>query len=137
MKHFWHNAALFRASAAAKIILRAAAGNMLIVKPQERGSRGSASGGRERLDGNSSELRPIDHGFCLPEALEPPYFEWLHWPQVQSCLLLCSSDESAPAGCQLVCFGAATEAAAQQPVHFEIKASKMVLRHTCLFLCRR
>lgn len=24
---------------------------------------------------------PIDHGFCLPEALEPPYFEWLHWPQ--------------------------------------------------------
>lgn len=27
-------------------------------------------------------LIPIDHGFCLPEALEPPYFEWLHWPQV-------------------------------------------------------
>lgn len=27
------------------------------------------------------ELVPIDHGFCLPEALEPPYFEWLHWPQ--------------------------------------------------------
>jgi hypothetical protein len=24
---------------------------------------------------------PIDHGFCLPEALEPPFFEWLHWPQ--------------------------------------------------------
>ncbi|XP_057785788.1 phosphatidylinositol 4-kinase gamma 8-like isoform X1 [Salvia miltiorrhiza] len=28
-----------------------------------------------------SELVPIDHGFCLPEALDDPYFEWLHWPQ--------------------------------------------------------
>ena len=28
------------------------------------------------------ELIPIDHGFALPEALEPPYFEWQHWPQV-------------------------------------------------------
>ncbi|XP_047944966.1 phosphatidylinositol 4-kinase gamma 8-like [Salvia hispanica] len=28
-----------------------------------------------------SELIPIDHGFCLPEALDDPYFEWLHWPQ--------------------------------------------------------
>lgn len=27
------------------------------------------------------ELTPIDHGLCLPEALEDPYFEWLHWPQ--------------------------------------------------------
>ncbi|PIN24418.1 Phosphatidylinositol 4-kinase [Handroanthus impetiginosus] len=26
-------------------------------------------------------LVPIDHGFCLPEALDDPYFEWLHWPQ--------------------------------------------------------
>jgi hypothetical protein len=32
----------------------------------------------------SYELIPIDHGFCLPEALEAPYFEWLHWPQVSS-----------------------------------------------------
>ncbi|KAF6263157.1 phosphatidylinositol 3 and 4-kinase-domain-containing protein [Scenedesmus sp. NREL 46B-D3] len=32
----------------------------------------------------SYELIPIDHGFCLPEALEAPYFEWLHWPQ--ACL---------------------------------------------------
>lgn len=30
------------------------------------------------------ELIPIDHGFCLPEALEPPYLEWLHWPQVRA-----------------------------------------------------
>ncbi|KAJ0590944.1 putative 1-phosphatidylinositol 4-kinase [Helianthus annuus] len=27
------------------------------------------------------ELVPIDHGFCLPESLDDPYFEWLHWPQ--------------------------------------------------------
>ncbi|CAM8880366.1 unnamed protein product [Rhodiola kirilowii] len=27
------------------------------------------------------ELVPIDHGFCLPEWLDDPYFEWLHWPQ--------------------------------------------------------
>ncbi|KAH7444925.1 hypothetical protein KP509_02G098400 [Ceratopteris richardii] len=27
------------------------------------------------------ELIPIDHGLCLPEALEDTYFEWLHWPQ--------------------------------------------------------
>ncbi|KAL6766876.1 hypothetical protein ACKKBG_A37730 [Auxenochlorella protothecoides x Auxenochlorella symbiontica] len=27
------------------------------------------------------ELVPIDHGFALPEELEPPYFEWQHWPQ--------------------------------------------------------
>lgn len=36
------------------------------------------------VDSRASAYRlvPIDHGFCLPEALEPPYFEWLHWPQV-------------------------------------------------------
>lgn len=27
------------------------------------------------------ELFPIDHGLCLPETLEDPYFEWIHWPQ--------------------------------------------------------
>ncbi|CAA0822476.1 Phosphatidylinositol 4-kinase gamma 7 [Striga hermonthica] len=27
------------------------------------------------------ELVPIDHGLCLPETLEDPYFEWIHWPQ--------------------------------------------------------
>ncbi|XP_002985052.2 phosphatidylinositol 4-kinase gamma 6 [Selaginella moellendorffii] len=30
---------------------------------------------------NSVELIPIDHGLCLPESIEDPYFEWLHWPQ--------------------------------------------------------
>ncbi|KAL6272197.1 hypothetical protein ACE6H2_022889 [Prunus campanulata] len=28
-----------------------------------------------------AELVPIDHGLCLPEWLDDPYFEWLHWPQ--------------------------------------------------------
>ncbi|KAJ6684436.1 PHOSPHATIDYLINOSITOL 3-AND 4-KINASE [Salix viminalis] len=25
------------------------------------------------------ELIPIDHGLCLPESLEDPYFEWIQW----------------------------------------------------------
>ncbi|XP_009381646.2 phosphatidylinositol 4-kinase gamma 6 [Musa acuminata AAA Group] len=31
--------------------------------------------------GAQTELVPIDHGLCLPESLEDPYFEWIHWPQ--------------------------------------------------------
>ncbi|RLN13102.1 hypothetical protein C2845_PM09G11260 [Panicum miliaceum] len=31
--------------------------------------------------GNQTELIPIDHGLSLPECLEDPYFEWIHWPQ--------------------------------------------------------
>ncbi|KAK1361970.1 1-phosphatidylinositol 4-kinase [Heracleum sosnowskyi] len=27
------------------------------------------------------EIVPIDHGLCLPESLEDPYFEWIHWAQ--------------------------------------------------------
>lgn len=38
-----------------------------------------------KLDGGGRfgrvELVPIDHGLCLPESLEDPYFEWMHWPQ--------------------------------------------------------
>lgn len=38
-----------------------------------------------KLDGvgrfGEVELIPIDHGLCLPESLEDPYFEWIHWPQ--------------------------------------------------------
>jgi hypothetical protein len=30
---------------------------------------------------NQTQLIPIDHGLCLPECLEDPYFEWIHWPQ--------------------------------------------------------
>ncbi|XP_052196383.1 phosphatidylinositol 4-kinase gamma 7-like [Diospyros lotus] len=39
----------------------------------------------KKLDGvgrfGQVELVPIDHGLCLPESLEDPYFEWIHWPQ--------------------------------------------------------
>lgn len=45
------------------------AGNMLV-----RNFHGSYAAG-------VAELVPIDHGFCLPESLDDPYFEWLHWPQ--------------------------------------------------------
>ncbi|KAL4179123.1 hypothetical protein AMTRI_Chr13g118460 [Amborella trichopoda] len=31
--------------------------------------------------GEGYGLVPIDHGLCLPQALEDPYFEWLHWAQ--------------------------------------------------------
>ncbi|KAI3731649.1 hypothetical protein L1987_62838 [Smallanthus sonchifolius] len=38
----------------------------------------------KNADGNrfsEVELIPIDHGLCLPENLEDPYFEWVHWAQ--------------------------------------------------------
>lgn len=31
--------------------------------------------------GGEIELIPIDHGLCLPETLEDPYFEWIYWAQ--------------------------------------------------------
>lgn len=48
------------------------AGNML-VKKQDHLSYNNAC--------RVAELVPIDHGLCLPEWLDDPYFEWLHWPQ--------------------------------------------------------
>ena len=45
------------------------AGNLLVRK----------LGGVGRL--GRVELIPIDHGLCLPETLEDPYFEWIHLPQ--------------------------------------------------------
>ena len=27
------------------------------------------------------DLVPIDHGYCLPDRPDAPFFEWLHWPQ--------------------------------------------------------
>ncbi|XP_071705547.1 phosphatidylinositol 4-kinase gamma 6-like [Rutidosis leptorrhynchoides] len=45
------------------------AGNILIRKPKNLGNFGQV------------ELVPIDHGLCLPESLDDPYFEWIHWPQ--------------------------------------------------------
>ena len=47
------------------------------------GGGGGGGGGLARLAEARLELCPIDHGFCLPEALEPPYLEWLHWPQAR------------------------------------------------------
>ncbi|KAK9829280.1 hypothetical protein WJX72_004922 [[Myrmecia] bisecta] len=54
------------------------AGNILVRRP--RGSSANLSA-LARLEEDKLELIPIDHGFALPEALEPPYFEWLFWPQ--------------------------------------------------------
>lgn len=45
------------------------AGNLLVRKLDGAGGFGQM------------ELVPIDHGLCLPESLEDPYFEWIHWPQ--------------------------------------------------------
>jgi hypothetical protein len=46
------------------------AGNLLVRK----------QAGAGQFD-NQTDLIPIDHGLCLPECLEDPYFEWIHWPQ--------------------------------------------------------
>ncbi|KAJ9179772.1 hypothetical protein P3X46_008100 [Hevea brasiliensis] len=46
-------------------------GNMLVKKNDHRGNYAIGV----------VELVPIDHGLCLPEWLDDPYFEWLHWPQ--------------------------------------------------------
>ncbi|VVB02948.1 unnamed protein product [Arabis nemorensis] len=48
------------------------AGNMLV-------KRCDQDKGYNRL--GTAELVPIDHGLCLPECLDDPYFEWLNWPQ--------------------------------------------------------
>lgn len=58
------------------------AGNILVKKldvEDETGNKGSWSSGL-RIE-ESVDLIPIDHGLCLPETLDDPYFEWLHWPQ--------------------------------------------------------
>ncbi|KAK4281998.1 hypothetical protein QN277_013430 [Acacia crassicarpa] len=44
------------------------AGNMLVKKNNHK-------------ENVVAELVPIDHGFCLPEWMDDPYFEWLRWPQ--------------------------------------------------------
>ena len=46
-------------------------GNLLVRKLDSESGRFEAR----------AELIPIDHGLCLPESLEDPYFEWIHWPQ--------------------------------------------------------
>ncbi|CAO2184976.1 unnamed protein product [Urochloa humidicola] len=53
------------------------AGNILVKNPPPMSSsRTPPPAQPQPLD-----LVPIDHGLCLPEQLDDPYFEWLHWPQ--------------------------------------------------------
>lgn len=61
------------------------AGNILVKKMDMPGTWGRSC----MHVNNNLELVPIDHGLCLPEFLEDPYFEWLHWPQAS----LAFSDE--------------------------------------------
>lgn len=68
------------------------AGNILVQRPAGDTSRLSA---RARLNQPQCRLLPIDHGFCLPEALEPPFFEWLHWPQVHQPCNMCTWQSAA------------------------------------------
>jgi hypothetical protein len=56
-------------------------GNILVCRRSSAGGGPPAGGIAAALEGDSVELVPIDHGYCLPEALESVYFEWLHWPQ--------------------------------------------------------
>ncbi|KAL0926873.1 hypothetical protein M5K25_003126 [Dendrobium thyrsiflorum] len=51
------------------------AGNLLVKKHRIDNNRSFEGGDL------TTELVPIDHGLCLPELLDDPYFEWLHWPQ--------------------------------------------------------
>lgn len=50
------------------------AGNILVKKMNVENRGGN-------LFEEAVDLIPIDHGLCLPETLDEPYFEWLHWPQ--------------------------------------------------------
>ncbi|RDY00154.1 Phosphatidylinositol 4-kinase gamma 8, partial [Mucuna pruriens] len=53
------------------------AGNILVMKHDHNNITTAKN---YYVDG-VADLVPIDHGFCLPEWLDDPYFEWLHWPQ--------------------------------------------------------
>ncbi|KAF1883247.1 hypothetical protein Lal_00030352 [Lupinus albus] len=50
------------------------AGNMLVMKHNHN----------SYVAGVAADLVSIDHGFCLPEWLDDPYFEWLHRPQAST-----------------------------------------------------
>ncbi|ESQ44424.1 hypothetical protein EUTSA_v10005874mg [Eutrema salsugineum] len=51
------------------------AGNMLVKKIHDQEDQSCYNGV------GAAELVPIDHGLCLPECFDDPYFEWLNWPQ--------------------------------------------------------
>ncbi|KAK6133955.1 hypothetical protein DH2020_032296 [Rehmannia glutinosa] len=63
------------------------AGNLLVRKLDDVGRFGQV------------ELIPIDHGLCLPESLEDPYFEWIHWPQAS---IPFSDDELSTSGTSIL-----------------------------------
>ena len=56
-------------------------GNILVQKVQQESGVLSVPAGGFHHHSTQYRLVPIDHGFALPEGLEPPYFEWQHWPQ--------------------------------------------------------
>lgn len=45
------------------------------------GAFGNLGNLSNRWGQHNYKLVPIDHGFALPEGLEPPFYEWQHWPQ--------------------------------------------------------
>ena len=55
-------------------------GNILVQKVHQSGG-GFKIGTTGFQHTTQYKLVPIDHGFALPEGLEPPYYEWQHWPQ--------------------------------------------------------
>lgn len=58
------------------------AGNILVRQSKSEDAQKLSGGAAwERSLADEVVLIPIDHGLCLPENLEDPYFEWLHWPQ--------------------------------------------------------
>ncbi|QCD97093.1 Phosphatidylinositol 3-/4-kinase [Vigna unguiculata] len=58
------------------------AGNMLVAKHDSSNNNNNNNNNNNTSYGATvADLVPIDHGFCLPEWLDDPYFEWLHWPQ--------------------------------------------------------
>ncbi|KAH7511700.1 hypothetical protein FEM48_Zijuj12G0010500 [Ziziphus jujuba var. spinosa] len=57
------------------------AGNMLVKKQQRDDDDHHHHDLNSNYTVGAAELVPIDHGLCLPEWLDDPYFEWLHWPQ--------------------------------------------------------
>jgi hypothetical protein len=121
------------------------AGNILVRQPQLTGSCRdlSAFSGSTRTLGTRApsfitptaaaaavasseyELIPIDHGFCLPEALEAPYFEWLHWPQ--ACLPF--SDEELK-------YIARLDAAADIALLQQVCCAPFILQPSVPMLCR-
>ena len=57
------------------------AGNILVVPHAADAAARAPPPTPSSLARGGATLVPIDHGFCLPDTLEPLFLEWLHWPQ--------------------------------------------------------